>query len=116
MIEFSGPAGTFKKYSAVDVLTGAVPDNAFEKKIVLIGVTAPGAGGDTFVVPNGDSLTGLEVWSNHLENILSQRFLLRPTWAKKVEWALRGLAAISLVGFLPFIRASILIPFALGVF
>jgi CHASE2 domain-containing sensor protein len=46
-IEFAGPAGTFKKYSAIDVLTGAVPEKAFEKKIVLIGVTAPGAGGDS---------------------------------------------------------------------
>src|SRR5258706_13314114 len=33
---------SFKRYSALDVLSGGIPDKALAKKIVLVGVTAPG--------------------------------------------------------------------------
>lgn len=108
-LELAGPAGTFKKYSAIDVLTGAIPEKAFTSKIILIGVQAPGIG-ETFVVPGGESMTGLEVWSNHLENILNQRFISRPPWAKNIEWATIVIAALVVVLILPLLKAKFAIP------
>jgi len=108
-LEFSGPAGTFNIHSAIDILTGALPENTFNNKIVLIGVTATGIDG-TMVVSGGERLTGLEIWATHLENILNQRFITRPPWAPQLEWGTIGLAALMIIFILPLVRARFAIP------
>jgi serine/threonine-protein kinase len=110
-LEFAGPAGTFKRYSAVDVLSGAIPEKALANKIVLLGVTAPGLA-PAFVVPSGESFTGLEIWATHIENILSQHFITRPPWAVKAEWGMIALAALVVILILPMLRARFAIPVA----
>jgi serine/threonine-protein kinase len=108
-LKFAGPAGTFKHQSAIDVLTGALQDNAFENKIVLVGVTATGAS-QTYVIPGGDRLTGMEIWANHLENVMNQRFIRRPSWASYAEWGMIALAGLIIIGLLPFVRARLAVP------
>lgn len=110
-IDFSGSEGTFKKYSAVDVLSGALPEKVFDNKIVLIGVTAPGVN-QIFVGPSGKNMTDLEVWSNHLENILNQRFISQPPWSTSVEVATLVLGALVLIVVLPLTKARVSIPVA----
>ncbi len=110
-LSFAGPAGSFKKVSAVDVLSGALPDGALKDKIVLVGVTAPGLE-PTFVTPSGESFTGLEIWATHISNILNQEFITRPSWAKKAEWASIALAALIVLLLLPLVRAQIAVPTA----
>ncbi len=110
-LEYAGPAGTFKRFSAVDVLSGGIPDRALTDKIVLIGVTAPGLA-PAFVTPSGESFTGLEIWSTHIENILAQHFISRPRWAAKAEWGMIALAALVVLLVLPMLKARVGIPIA----
>jgi eukaryotic-like serine/threonine-protein kinase len=114
-IQFAGPTGTFKRHSALDVLTGSLPDSIFENKIVLIGLTTTG-GGENFPVPIGGRMTGLEIWANHIQNMLSQNTIARPPWAQQAEWG--GLiAAMFLVIFaLPLLKARMAVPLAAAVF
>jgi len=110
-INYAAGTDKFKKYSAVDVLFGAIPDNAMKDKIVLIGITAPGQG-EIYVTPGGERRTGLDLWAIHIENILSQRFIIRPPWAAKVEWLGIVLAGLVVMLVLPFLRGRFSIPIA----
>lgn len=114
-LEFAGPAGTFDRFSALDILMGTLPADALSKKIVLLGVTAPGLA-PSFVVPSGESFTGLELWATHMDNILNQNFIVRPPWARLAEWGMIALAALTIIFILPFIRAKFSIPFTALVF
>ncbi len=114
-LEFAGPAGTFKRFSAVDVLTGGIPEDALKNKIVLIGLSAPGATPE-FVVPSGETFTGLEIWATHIENILSQHFIARPKWAPLAERGMIALAMLVVLGALPLLKARVAIPIAAGAF
>lgn len=110
-VRFSGPAGTIKSYSAVNVLADGLPEKALANKIVLIGLTAPGAAdGAVMVAPGGERITGLEIIANHIENILSQSFIQRPPWAGNAEWTLLGLAAFVVILVLPLMRARFAVP------
>ena len=69
--------------SAVDVLSQTVGKDRLGGKFVLIGVTAL-AIGDYFWTPVGQSIPGLEVHAQLLENMSEDTFLVRPRW---VPWA-----------------------------
>ena len=77
------------------MLAGEVPPERLERKLVLVGVTALGLG-DQHVTPLGESLPGVEVHAQALENMFDGRVLVRPRWA---AWAEAGalLAAGALV-------------------
>jgi serine/threonine-protein kinase len=110
-LKFFGPSGTFKHYSALDVLSGGVPENSLNNKIVLVGVTAPGLV-PSFVGPGGQSYNGLEVWANHMENIMSQQFIKRPSWASKLEWGFLAISALIVIFALSLLKARVSIPLA----
>lgn len=114
-LEFAGPAGTFERSSAIQVLSGGIPENTLNGKIALIGVTAPGLE-PHFVVPTGETFTGLEIWATHIANILNQTFLVRPRWATKAEWGFLLLAALVVIGVLPLMRARFSVPITALVF
>ncbi len=112
-IRYAGGAGTIKSFSALSVLDGSLPEKSLDNKIVLVGLTAPGAAdGTTMVAPGGERITGLEILANHIENILTQTFISRPPWAQKMEWGLLAAAAFVVVLVLPLMRARISIPVA----
>jgi adenylate cyclase len=73
--------------SAADVLAGKVDRQLFERKLVLIGVTALGLS-DYQATPVTDRMPGVEIHAQLLENIYDADLLSRP---RAVVWAEAGL-------------------------
>ena len=100
LINFIGPAGSFKTFSFADVLEGQVAASAFNNKIVLIGATAESMG-DSRVIPfmhfrnarreGGQEMPGVEIHANIIHSI-RQGIALR-AWP---DW-LNFLAALAVV-------------------
>jgi serine phosphatase RsbU (regulator of sigma subunit) len=72
--------------SAVDVFSGRVNPDMFQRKLVLIGLTGLGLI-DAVTTPRGERVPGVEVHAQFLENIFDQRFLTRPVWMPWLELA-----------------------------
>jgi CHASE2 domain-containing sensor protein len=66
-IDYRGPAGTFRRVSAIDVIDGRVPAGSFRNKAVVIAV--PAADRD-FRTPLDSSMPGAEVHANALATML----------------------------------------------
>jgi adenylate cyclase len=75
MINYRGPASTFKHYSIVDVLQKTFLPGAFQGKIILIGATATGIGDLRGTPYGGTTYPGVEIHANVIDNILNERFL-----------------------------------------
>jgi adenylate cyclase len=75
MINYQGPASTFKHYSIVDVLQKTFLPGAFQGKIILIGATATGIGDLRGTPYGGTTYPGVEIHANVIDNILNERFL-----------------------------------------
>jgi CHASE2 domain-containing sensor protein len=71
-IDYRGPAGTIRRVSALDVLEGRMPRNAFRDDLVVIGVTARD-NPDVHETPldGGRGTPGAEVQANALDTMLS---------------------------------------------
>lgn len=97
LVNFLGPPGVVATYSFVDVLLGRTPPGEFMGKIVLIGGSALGIR-DFHRSPFGERLTGVERYATIIDNILSQRFVTKPSWVTAADMAIivivGGLAAL----------------------
>jgi adenylate cyclase len=71
--------------SARDVMKGTVPDDKINGNIVLIGTSAVGLK-DLRNTPIQDSIPGVEVHAQIIEQVLSQTFLERPDYADGAEF------------------------------
>ena len=87
LVRFRGPAGTFPRFSAVDVLQGRVPAGALAGRIVFVGVSALGLG-DMVATPLGTFLPGAEVHATVADNLLRGDFVRRPPGGTVAELAL----------------------------
>jgi signal transduction histidine kinase/CHASE2 domain-containing sensor protein len=86
LINYAGPAASFRRYSIADVLDGQIPAGAFTDKIVLVGAVATSMS-DVRVSPymhyganerqGGQEMPGVEVHANII-NTIRQRLWLRP--------------------------------------
>jgi len=94
LINYLGPAKTFRYCSIADMLKGKIPPSAFHDKIVLVGATAVGIY-DLRVTPFSIHFPGVEKHANTIDNILHDRFLKSPAWM-----GLFDLAAILFFGIL----------------
>ncbi len=103
LVDYAGPAGTFRHVSAVDVLTGAVAPTALRDRIVLVGATAAGVY-DLRVTPVSPVFPAVEKHANIAANLLSGRFLTRPDWMELVEAAGIVLWPLFLAWLLPRLR------------
>jgi adenylate cyclase len=103
LINYAGPAGTFRYLSAVDLLSGKVPPDAVRDRIVFIGATAAGTY-DLRVTPTSPIMAGVEKHANVAANMLSGRFLRRPDWVELVELAGILLLPLVLAWLLPRLR------------
>ena len=72
--------------SAADVLAGAVDPARFERKLVLVGVTALGLA-DRRPIPGGGTMDGVEIHAELIESIFDSALLARPRWAAWAESA-----------------------------
>ena len=72
-INFAGPAGTFATYSISDFLSGTIPSEKLDQKIILIGATANDLH-DVVPVPEMSGvMAGVEWHANIIDNILLNR-------------------------------------------
>ncbi|WP_197507022.1 EAL domain-containing protein [Mitsuaria sp. 7] len=85
-VNYYGPAGTFPSVTLADLVDGKVPEEALRNRIVIIGVSALGAG-DHFPSPFDAGLPGMERLATVVDNILTGRTLTRPSWAPLAELA-----------------------------
>jgi adenylate cyclase len=81
LINYLGGPGVFPIYSAVDVLNGRLPAEAFKDKIVLVGATAVGVY-DLRVTPFSGNQPGVEVHATVMDNLLRGRFMWKPAYAE----------------------------------
>ena len=69
LIDYRGPAGSFPRYSFLDVYRRDVSFEAFRNKIVLVGVTLVGTERDQILTPFG-VMPGTEVLANEVYTLL----------------------------------------------
>ena len=86
--------------SAADVLAGTVDLHQFERKLVLIGVTALGLS-DYQATPVTERMSGVEIHAQVLESIFDGDLLSRPRAAARTEAAVLLLAGLGLVLAVP---------------
>ncbi|MBI2413604.1 MAG: adenylate/guanylate cyclase domain-containing protein [Deltaproteobacteria bacterium] len=79
LVNFRGGPHTFPHYSAADIVEGAVPREAIEGKIIIIGATAIGIY-DMRVTPFSGVFPGVEILANTIDTIISGDFIYRPEW------------------------------------
>ncbi len=69
----------FATDSFYDVLNGKIPASKYADKVVIIGATAQGVG-TLFPVPGHPGLTPAETIAHVTSSILSEHFIVQPTW------------------------------------
>ncbi len=100
-----GPTGgSFKYISAIDVLTGKLPEGSLKDRLVLVGTTAPGLL-DLRVTPVGETYPGVEVHANVLSGLLDDRVLVRPDYAMGFEVMMLLISGLVLAICLPLLTA-----------
>jgi serine phosphatase RsbU (regulator of sigma subunit)/CHASE2 domain-containing sensor protein len=85
--------------SATSVLAGTVDPGRFEKKLVLVGVTAVGLS-DYRATPVADHMAGVEIHAQLLEDLFDRDLLSRPRfilWTEMVALAASGAVLVLLV-------------------
>jgi serine phosphatase RsbU (regulator of sigma subunit)/CHASE2 domain-containing sensor protein len=90
--------------SAADVLAGTVPHETFERKLVLLGVTALGLA-DRRPIPGGGVRDGVEIHAELIESIYDGALLTRPRWAGWAEAAFLLTGGMLVVLIVPVKRA-----------
>jgi serine phosphatase RsbU (regulator of sigma subunit)/CHASE2 domain-containing sensor protein len=101
-VHFS-PREAARLVSAVDVLEGRVEPAAFDRRLVLVGVTGLGLV-DHQATPLGVRMPGIEIHAQLLENIFEQRMLRRPSFAPKLERGWLLLVGALLIAAVPAVR------------
>lgn len=101
LINYTGPAASFHRYSFVDVIDGKIPPGTFTDKIVLIGAVATSMS-DVGVSPfinygsnerhAGQEIPGVEVHANII-NTIRQR-----VWLKTLPESYAFLIALGIIG------------------
>ncbi|WP_233259361.1 CHASE2 domain-containing serine/threonine-protein kinase [Ramlibacter sp. WS9] len=91
--------------SFYDVLSGKIPASKYADKIVLIGPTAQGVG-TTFPVPGYPALSPAEMMAHVTSNILSEHFVVEPSWGVLASFAAFLLVAAYLIALLPRLSAG----------
>ncbi|MBY0409298.1 MAG: CHASE2 domain-containing protein, partial [Burkholderiaceae bacterium] len=70
--------------SALNVLQGKMAPDSLRGTIVVVGAWAQGLG-DRHLTPSGKSTYGVAVHATILDNLLSEQFVARPSWARGAE-------------------------------
>jgi CHASE2 domain-containing sensor protein len=91
--------------SFFDVLNGKIPASKYADKIVIIGATAAGVG-VTFPVPGHAGLSPAETIAHITSSILSEHFIVQPSWGVWATLAVFLLVAAYVVAVLPRLSAG----------
>ncbi len=92
--------------SFYDVLTAKIDASKYAGKIVIIGATAAGVGVQ-FAVPGNPALSPAETIAHITSSILSEHFIVQPTWGGWVTAGLFLLIAAYIIAALPRLSAGI---------
>ena len=92
--------------SFFDVLSGKIPAEKYQNKIVLIGMGATGDGGDAQATPISSNMKPIETLAHSVASILNEDFFVSPSWS---IWAERGVwlfVALYLIVLFPRLKAG----------
>jgi CHASE2 domain-containing sensor protein/tRNA A-37 threonylcarbamoyl transferase component Bud32 len=92
-------------YKFSDVRAGKVPPEAFQGKIVIVGMAATG-GGDSYTSPVATEFPGMAIHANVIQNIINGQYLIRPEWAGKFELGLLIFFALFVSLAIPHMKAG----------
>ncbi len=92
--------------SFYDVLSGKIPAEKYQDKIVLIGIGATGDGGDAQVTPISSNMKPIETLAHSVASILNEDFFISPSWSVWVERAVWLLIALYLIVLFPRLKAG----------
>lgn len=105
VLRFYGPRGSVPTLSAGDVLAGGQPAGRLRGKVVVVGVTATGAG-DVFATPFDPVLPGVEVTATALAELLGADALARTSTVRRVDGAIAVGLTIALILLLGLARVG----------
>ncbi len=105
----------FAADSFYDVLSGKIPASKYADKIVLIGPTAQGVG-TSFPVPGYPGLSPAEMMAHVTSNILSEHYIVEPSWGGMAALAAFLLVAAYVIALLPRLTAGMAAIFTGGAF
>ena len=91
--------------SFYDVLSGKIPATKYADKIVVIGATAAGVG-NTFPAPGYAALSPAETIAHITSSILSEHFIVQPSWGVWATLGLFLLVAAYVIALLPRLSAG----------
>jgi adenylate cyclase len=94
LVNYAGPAKSFRHISATDVMSGNMPEGSLKDQIVLVGATSSGTY-DLRVAPVDPVFPGVEIHATVADNILGGNFLRRPIW--EIFVTIAGIILLSLV-------------------
>lgn len=92
--------------SFYDVLSGRIPAEKYQDRIVLVGATATGVG-DSQVTPVSATTAPVLTLAHAVSSILEQHFVLRPDWAQWARIGAFALIVFYLVVLVPRLRGGI---------
>lgn len=87
IIPYRGPKGSFRYYSASDVLQGKLKPHALENALVFVGTSAYGLA-DIKAAPTDAVLPGVEIHASIAAGILENSFPFEPSWNVAAEIAI----------------------------
>jgi adenylate cyclase len=115
LVNYRGWRSVFPSYSFSKVISGDVPREKFQGKIVLIGATAVGLY-DARVTPFGREVPGVEIHATVIDNILNRDFILRPLWIRALNILMIILMALIPGLLIPRLSPSRGAPLSMGLF
>jgi len=104
LINYLGPPKTFPHYSISDIVNGRLKKGTFEGKVVLVGATAIGIY-DMRNTPFSPVYPGLETHATVIDNILTQKFILKPNWGTILDIIAMILISLSMWLVIPRVGA-----------
>jgi adenylate cyclase len=104
-IRYYGPAGSFMRYSAANLLRGDLNPEALRGQVVLVGMTAAGAG-DTFATPFDRVAPGVEIFATAVSNLLSGEALARTPLTRRIDAGMAAGLPVAMIGLMAMRRAA----------
>ena len=105
-LRFYGPEGSFRRISATKVLRGDLDPDALRGKVVVVGVTAAGAG-DSFATPFDRVAPGAEVFATAIGNLLSGDGLARTPSTRRIDAAAAVALPVLMIALMAMRRAAL---------
>ncbi len=109
------PGVSFHQTRFSKVLNKELRMEIFKDKIVIIGHVTPDIG-DKYVTPVSGEMSGVEVLANTVDNILNQRFYLKPFWTGFIEMLTLIFIGVFISLILPRLNAGAGIAAAFSIF